>query len=614
MDTIDFLRRHSAARQTWEVIFDQDPHLESSLYMQFAQACALFNIEWRGPFHLALWDQISFSFLTMCKADVKRVLQMLAAHKMYSVAMLSKKKDVFPAIGFFDKQATMSSFNWLQRKYPDRFRLQHLQSMLVGCAPTADRTFAAGTAVSSDCRFCHCAKEDLHHLAFNCPSLPSSLERLDDDPQCGPNFTSLGLVEVTWKAVYDRLQISSITDILVEPWDPPQIRRAHYWTDGSVALARNFWKTRASYAVIDEWGHVVASGKVYHWCLSSYTAGLYASIVAFAAPEGPCIIHTDSLTIVQHFQRLPQCDELPFSLQLRLRAWWVFLFDLIASRQPNDEPILLLVWCPAHSWDHLPLECVTDEMLAAKSLSRENLCFNRKADLVAKEHLDAYNAAAQQTFQLERCSIQRQHLWLANLHLYLSEDLSNRISASAIGDSPAQDDGDQDILDVKELYPRWAWDADIASYPEPSPARDDDFSNYKGPINKENWKKVTSWMASLHWRIDPSCDTSFLELAAQAFCDGLHLTPVQDDAECLASTVSILRTITSAAVKRGHTLVPGNIDASASKCNGHRHPNGVIKGAAVLLSNKALRILANGFQRGGNTKLASWKPLTTSLL
>ena len=231
-----------------------------------------------------------------------------------------------------------------------------------------------------------------------------------------------------WKAVFDRLQISSMTDILVEPWDPPQMRTAHYWTDGSVVLARDFWKTRASYAVIDECGHVVASGKVYHWCLSSYTAELYAIIVAFAASEGPCIIHTDYLTVVQHFHRLSQCDELPFSLQLR--AWWVFLFDLIASRQFNGEPVLQLFWCPAHSWDHLPLECVTDEMLATKSLSREDLCFNRKADLVAKEHLDAYNASAQQTFQLERCSIQRQHLWLADLHRYLSEDLSNRIPAS----------------------------------------------------------------------------------------------------------------------------------------------------------------------------------------
>ena len=72
--------------------------------------------------------------------------------------------------------------------------------------------------------------------------------------------------------------------------------------------------------------------------------------------------------------------------------------------------------------------------------------------------------------------------------------------------------------------------------------------------------------------------------------------------------------ITSAATKRGRNLVPGNIEASASKCNGHRHPNGVIKGAAVFLSNKALRILANGFQRGGNAKLRWWKPLTTSLL
>ena len=481
--------------------------------------------------------------------------------------------------------------------------------MLVRCAPTADRTFAAGTASESTCRFRRRAKEDLHHLAFNCPSLPQCLERPDDDPHFGPNFFTVGLIEVGWKDVYDRLQLSSTTDILVELWVQHQRRTVHYWTDGSVVLAKAFWKTRASYAVIDEYGHVVALGKVFHWCLSSYTAELYAILVAFAASEGPCIIHTDSLTVVQHFQRLSQLKELPFSLHLR--AWWVFLFDLIASRQYGEDPVLQLHWCPAHNWDHLPLECVTDEMLAAKSLSRVDLRFNRKADLVAKEHLEAYNSRAQSDLLREQCSIQQQHLWLANLHLYLSEDQSNRISSTQTRDESPQDGDEPNTI---ELYPRWAWDADIAIYTDISPAKDDDFSNYEGPINKDNWQLVTSWLAGLQWRLDPAYETSFLELAAQAFCDGLHLAPLRDEAECLASSVSILRSIISAAAKRGHCLVPGTIDAASSKCHGHRHPNGVMKGACVFLSNKALRLLAQGFQRGGNAKLSTWRSLTTSLL
>ena len=92
LDTIDFLVRNSPARHTWEAIYDQDAHLESSLHMQFAQACAMFDIEWKGPFHLALWGELSFSFLTLSKADVKSVLQKLAAHKMYTAAMRSKRK------------------------------------------------------------------------------------------------------------------------------------------------------------------------------------------------------------------------------------------------------------------------------------------------------------------------------------------------------------------------------------------------------------------------------------------------------------------------------------------------------------------------------------------
>ena len=482
--------------------------------------------------------------------------------------------------------------------------------MMVGCTPTADRTYAAGTSTTSSCRFCDIAKEDSFHLVHNCPALPAHLERPPDDFWLGPNFQVLGLVETPWADVTERLQISSTAEILVEEWSGQDAPPVHLWTDGSVVLSKSYWKTRAAYAVIASNTCVVAAGKVHHWALSSYTAELFAILVAFASATGPCIIHTDSLTIVQQFQDLLNGSGLPHHLQHY--AWWRFLFKLIEERGGRENSPLHIVWCPAHSWDHLPLECISDEMLGFKNLSRADLINNRKADLVAKEQLEGY--ARRESLHASRvlCYIQEHHLWLAKLHKHLSEDSSNRIVPEAAGHDQALNE--QPSLDHKALYPRWAWDAVFASYTTPSPAVGFDFSKYKGKIKEANWTSATSWMIQLKWQLGDSYSTSFLELAAQCFVDGLHFVPCGDEIESPKAIVAHLRASVAASLKLGAALCPGVIDYSASKCNGHRHPNGTIKGAKVFLSNKALHLLATGFEKGATAKLSTWAMLASSLL
>ena len=610
LETMDYLNRSPGARDTWETLFEADEHLQSSLIMQFSMACALFDIEWSAPFQLNIWGRVSFSFLGLAKSDIKVLLQKLCAHRLYSIATTAKRKDVSPAEGFFDKQASTGSFKWFSRRASDELLLQHLQSMMVGCTPTADRTYAAGTSTTSSCRFCDIAKEDSFHLVHNCPALPAHLERPPDDFWLGPNFQVLGLVETPWADVTERLQISSTADILVEEWSGREAPPVHLWTDGSVVLSKSYWKTRAAYAVIDSNTCVVAAGKVHHWALSSYTAELFAILVAFASATGPCIIHTDSLTIVQQFQDLLNGSGLPHHLQHY--AWWRFLFKLIEERGGRENSPLHIVWCPAHSWDHLPLECISDEMLGFKNLSRADLTNNRKADLVAKEQLEGY--ARRESLHASRvlCYIQEHHLWLAKLHKHLSEDSSNRIVTEVGGHDQALDE--QPSLDHKALYPRWAWDAVFASYTTPSPAVGFDFSKYKGKIKEANWTSATSWMVQLKWQLGDSYSTSFLELAAQCFVDGLHFVPCGDEIESPKAIVAHLRATVTASLKLGAALCPGSIDYSASKCNGHRHPNGTIRGAKVFLSNKALHLLATGFEKGATAKLSTWAMLASSLL
>ena len=187
-------------------------------------------------FQLSLWGKVSFTFIGMAKSDLKRVLQMLCAHRMYAITTSAKRKDVVPSSGFFDKQATTRSFKWFEKKFPENFMLQHLQSMMVGCNPTADRAYSAGTATTPLCRFCAAAKEDTFHLVHNCTSLPPALERPPDDQWYGPNFQMLGLIDTSWDEVAACLRISPTAEILVEEWVGPALPTTHLWTDGSVCI------------------------------------------------------------------------------------------------------------------------------------------------------------------------------------------------------------------------------------------------------------------------------------------------------------------------------------------------------------------------------------------
>ena len=284
---------------------------------------------------------------------------------------------------------------------------------------------------------------------------------------------------------------------------------------------------------------------------------------------------------------------------------------LIEERGGQENSPLHIVWCPAHSWDHLPLECITDEMLGFKNLSRADLTNNRKADLVAKEQLESYVRRESLLASRVLCYIQEHHLWLAKLHKHLSEDTSNRVATEVGGHDQATE---QPSMDHKALYPRWAWDAVFASYTASSPAVGFDFTKYKGKIKEANWSAATSWMVQQKWQLGDSYSTSFLELAAQCFVDGIHFVPCGDEIESLKAIVAHLRATVAASLKLGAALCPGLIDYTASKCNGHRHPNGTIKGAKVFLSNKALHLLATGFEKGATAKLSTWAMLASTLL
>ena len=88
---------------------------------------------------------------------------------------------------------------------------------MVGCVPIADRTYAAGSATTSTCLFCNAAKEDISFtwLAIACPC--QYLQRPDDDPDFGPNFSFWASSKLDGIA-HERLKMSTTEDILVAAW------------------------------------------------------------------------------------------------------------------------------------------------------------------------------------------------------------------------------------------------------------------------------------------------------------------------------------------------------------------------------------------------------------
>ena len=63
------------------------------------------------------------------------------------------------------------------------------------------------------------------------------------------------------------------------------------------------WLTIASFAVVVDDERLISVGRVWHWRLSSYSAELWAILVASAGPSQPVVIHSDSPTIVQQYMQ-----------------------------------------------------------------------------------------------------------------------------------------------------------------------------------------------------------------------------------------------------------------------------------------------------------------------
>ncbi len=245
VETIDFLKTADAYhREAWQTQHGNDIVRHNSMIQQFYQAANVLGIEMCGAFHFSLWNATPVSFLDLAKRDTKKILKIAARDMCYKTASHTSRKDIFPAVNVLDFFATSLANKECKNQWHKNLPLQcHRDASIVGSCITNDRRFAAGLSDTEMRRFCHSTKESFAHLAHECQSLPFPT-RPFCNPSKGPNFGNLGIVETSFVQAQKRLQISSVSSIVVESWNHLAYHNhRHVWSDGSCCETQNFWYT-----------------------------------------------------------------------------------------------------------------------------------------------------------------------------------------------------------------------------------------------------------------------------------------------------------------------------------------------------------------------------------
>ena len=361
---------------------------------------------------------------------------------------------------------------------------------MIGCHTTKDRLFASNLVASAECRFCNQVKESAHHLVHECTMLPDHLRRPCNPPQLGPNFAVLGIAEVLPEQIKHRLRCSQTSCIPVAPGTYEKCDRIHFWTDGSAFHKEHFWHTTAGFAVVDANQHVCASGPVHHWSLSSYTAELWAVIVAFAIAHKPCTIHTDNKTVCDQMNYLIQNKTI--SQQWSHYTWWLFAKDLFLQRLQFDQCPLLVQWIPSHVCETLHISVITEELARSHNTTCLDIACNRAADKHAKQVI------SQQSRTRVDSLIQHVLTWLfwlskLNASLYVPVD----VSVEPVRQTFALLDPRSPIEQFTNAFPRWNWSYDGFNFDWVTCYEPTDNCRLPASLSRDAWKVAIQYFQNL---------------------------------------------------------------------------------------------------------------------
>ena len=596
-------------RHKWKIQTESTTISRNSIFANFLQACTNLDIQVHEDFKISFWGSSPFCFLDFHHRELKAVLALMCRHKCYHVATRGARKDTRPSEGIFDFHMTMQSQAHIAGISIDGLSLTcHHECILTGCTITRDRSFASGFSDTDQCRFCNSSKESMSHIVENCTSLPDALCKPQRVNSCGPNFDIFGLVEITPNEISCRLQISSLSEIEVEEWDDSATGKVtQLWTDGSLEYPLLYFQQRGGYAVVDCNGCVLKSGPVSHICMSSYTTELWALIVAFCGSHTDTHIHTDCKSLADQVSWMCLNEQVDF--KWTHTSWWLFLLDVFRRRKQYSCSPLCISWCPAHQADDIPVEMLTPQVAKERGCNFLDLLCNRKADVAAKR------AALKQCYpsRLENRlrMIKNWQTWLSKIHVEISKDSAerrNRNPRPIDGNStykilPSQISTTHAVDFFKHLLPKWAWEADQESFPWNSTCGIIPYPNSHASISQHDWDVIVAWLLNLKWREGPTLSTSWLELACQAWHDGVRLMNKHTPRVYMITIQKVINQTKK--LDATLQLVPGNVEKKC-KSNGKTHPIGRVSNAEAYICVKALKTMAAPMLHGADHRPSSW--------
>lgn len=443
--------------------------------------------------------------------DIRKVLIHLARDVCYKLAGESKKrKDFFKPKGILDFD--LSSL--FRKKSSLQVEAQYnattfFDSQQVGCSLTRDRLKAAGLIDHDHCRFCEQQRETLSHLVSECPVLRQKLGILPEH-ELGLNFSKLGIVDHPYEIAMLRLRCFTTFPCASAFAADQEV--AEYWTDGSLLWPDVFWLTSAAFSVVDCGGNVMDTGPVFHFSLSSYAAEMWGIIVALAHASGPCVVYTDSETIVKLFAQI-QVGGIP--LNVSHRSWWVWIMGLWRERRASHPDPFRLVWIPSHLLPHISTAALTDELAGKAGSTKQHIAMNRIADHIAqKTALEMCVVPWANQSHLMQQILQRQE-WLTQMNYMLGEERVNK---------PCDDDqsGEEETLidqlsdaQLQTMFSKWLWHLPFAKFGwKPKiPSLCERLPRQTNHVDSASWDHFLTFVRGTCWSTDAGHCMSYVELA-----------------------------------------------------------------------------------------------------
>ena len=392
--------------------------------------------------------------------------------------------------------------------------------------------------------------------------------------------------------LWHRLRIDRAADLVLRPFDCPDDILS-LWTDGSVFWGECFPLTAAGFAIIQEDGSTFAAGPVSHLSLSSYSAELWAIVVATAMANCCLCIYSDCREVVTKVNALVKAHHIPGNY-VHLE-WWHFLLHLINARSLLcQDDILRMVWIPAHVDDHLPVSLISAERIEQVGTSRKHIELNRQADKIAKQHALARCAIAPGDKHFFHSAILHQQEVLTLLNKHIGSECLDDFS------SETRSAKQHELQDPPKCFPGLEWDTEASEFSltlnfpdEPPPP--------KVLFGVEDWNTVLAFLQSLHWKVRDGVLCTYQELAFLFYKRGFRLRNRPSHFQDLV--LQLRKCIVT--IQRTPFALPGIPTARATKCIGRVLQQGAVVGALPFFAQNELlafcRILAEGAGRSAET-------------